>query len=216
MRITVRQPSGRLIRRGIQLIGGLFLYGVGIAFLVRGELGPAPWDVLTLGVMNHVPLTFGVITVCISGVVLLMWIPLRQKMGIGTIANALLIGPFADFTFLWLPEVNLLGWRIAFVLIGTVLIGAATGLYIGSRFGPGPRDGLMTGLHRVTGVPIWVTRTGIEIAVVATGWLLGGIAGLGTLFFALTIGPFCQFFMRLFDVPPPPSEVVAEALGQGN
>ncbi|MCO5217117.1 MAG: hypothetical protein M9953_02600 [Thermomicrobiales bacterium] len=187
--------------RIVQLLVGLFCYGIGIAFLVRSALGASPWDVLTQGISHHVPLSFGTITVILSGVVLLLWIPLRQKPGVGTILNALLVGPSADIGFRMIPEVSALWLRIAFIVIGIIVVGLATGLYIGSRFGPGPRDGLMTGLHRVTRRPIWQVRASIELVVVALGWLLGGIVGVGTVAFAVLIGPVCQYFMRIFYIP---------------
>lgn len=196
-------PSRRMPRRLAQLFVGVFLYGVGIAFLVRSDIGSAPWDVLTYGISTHVPLSFGVITIFVSAMVLLMWIPLRQKPGFGSLMNATLIGPSADVTFLVLPYADVLWLQLVFVAVGIVTVGLATGMYIGARMGPGPRDGLMTGLHRVTGKPIWVVRTSIEVTVVVIGWLLGGIVGVGTVAFALLIGPACQFFMPKFFIPLP-------------
>ncbi|WP_417511851.1 YczE/YyaS/YitT family protein [Microbacterium sp.] len=193
----------RLPRRIVQLLIGLFMYGIGIAFMVRGEIGAAPWDVLSQGIALHVPLSFGVITVLTSVVVLILWLPLRQKYGVGTILNALLVGPSADVGLLLIPVDQPLWLRIGFFVIGLFVLAAATGLYIGARFGPGPRDGLMTGLHARTGWPIWLVRTGLEIVVVAIGWALGGNVGIGTLAFALLVGPLCQFFMRIFDVKLP-------------
>lgn len=194
-------PPEKLTRRILQLLAGLLMYGLGISMIVHGALGTAPWDVLTLGIITHVPLSFGVVTVIVSGVVLLCWIPIRERPGIGTVLNALLVGPAADLGLLVFPATDALWARILYMLLGVVVIGAATGLYIGSRFGPGPRDGLMTGLHRVTGLPIWVVRTGLEVSVVLIGWLLGGIVGIGTVVFALSIGPLCQLFLRIFNVP---------------
>lgn len=194
--------SRRLGRRILQLLIGLFLYGLGIALMIRGVIGAAPWDVLSQGLATHLPLTFGTVTIIVSGIVLLMWIPLRQRMGIGTILNALLIGPSADVGFLIIPVTEVLWIRVISFAVGLTMVGAATGLYIGARFGPGPRDGLMTGLHRVTGRPIWVVRTALEVTVVAIGWLLGGNVGIGTVAFALLVGPLCQYFMRIFDVVP--------------
>ncbi len=194
-------------RRIIQLLIGLSLYGIGIAFIIRGVLGAAPWDVLSQGISMHLPLSFGVITIIVSAIVLLVWIPIRQKPGVGTILNAVLVGPSADIGFLWIPETDILWLRVVFFVIGLTTLAAATGLYIGAHFGPGPRDGLMTGLHRVTGRPIWMVRTALEVTVVVIGWLLGGIVGLGTVAFALLVGPMCQFFMRLFDVKVPPRSV---------
>lgn len=190
----------RAPRRGFQLFGGLFLYGIGLAMLVRGALGAAPWDVLHLGIANHVPLSFGIVITLVSVVVLLCWIPLRERPGLGTVCNALLVGPSADVGLWLLPETTAIWARVLYLVGGVVVVGAATGLYIGARFGPGPRDGLMTGLHRVTGLPIWVVRTALEVSVVGIGWMLGGVFGLGTVVFALAIGPLCQFFIPRFHV----------------
>ncbi|WP_406245299.1 YitT family protein [Microbacterium sp. M] len=201
--VMTAQPGRRLPLRITQLLVGLFLYGIGIAFIVRGEIGAAPWDVLTQGIANHVPLSFGVITILTSVVVLLLWIPLRQKPGVGTLLNALLVGPAADIGLALIPTGQDLWLRICFFVIGLVVLSAATGLYIGTHFGPGPRDGLMTGLHRVTGWRIWIVRTAIEVTVVLIGWLLGGNVGFGTLAFALLVGPLCQYFMRIFAIRIP-------------
>jgi len=179
---------------------GLFLYGMGIAFMVRGEIGAAPWDVLSQGIARHVPLSFGVITILTSIVVLLLWLPLRQRYGFGTLLYALLVGPSADIGLFLIPVGQPLWLRVGFFVIGLLVLAAATGLYIGAHFGPGPRDGLMTGLHKRTGWPIWIVRTGIEIIVVVIGWSLGGNVGIGTLAFALLVGPLCQYFMRIFAV----------------
>ena len=189
-----------LVRRFVQLFAGLFLYGIGIALIVRGELGVAPWDVLTQGIAKQTGLGFGLITVLTSGVVLLLWIPLRQRLGFGTVMNALLVGPAADVG-LWLIPAGLDLWvRIGLLAAGILVLGAATGLYIGAHFGPGPRDGLMTGLHRVTGWRIWIVRTGIEVIVLGVGWLLGGNVGIGTVAFALLIGPICGYAIPLFAI----------------
>lgn len=200
-----------LTRRILQLMVGLFAYGIGIAFLVRSALGAAPWDVLTQGISHHVPLSFGTITVILSGIVLLLWIPIRQRPGIGTVLNAFMVGPAADVGLAVIPKVDQLWIRFGYIAIGILVIGLATGLYIGSRFGPGPRDGLMTGLHKVTGRPIWVVRAALELTVVAVGWLLGGTVGVGTLAFAVLIGPVCQWFMRVFyvELPTDPETVAA-------
>lgn len=190
----------RLPRRILQLLVGLFLYGIGIAFMVRGGIGAAPWDVLTQGVSLHVPLSFGVLTVIISVIVLLLWIPIKQSLGVGTILNTLLIGPSADVGLHLIPIGAELWQQVLLFAIGLLVLSAATGLYIGAHFGPGPRDGLMTGLHKTLGKPIWIVRTAIEGTVLLIGWILGGTVGLGTLAFALFVGPLCQFFMRIFDV----------------
>jgi uncharacterized membrane protein YczE len=196
-------PAPVLVRRFVQLFVGLFLYGMGIALIVRGELGVAPWDVLTQGIAKQTGLNFGLITVITSGIVLLLWIPIRQKPGFGTIMNALLVGPAADVG-LWLIPPGLDLWvRILLLAAGIVVLAAATGLYIGAHFGPGPRDGLMTGLHRVTGWRIWIVRTGIELVVLAIGWMLGGNVGIGTVAFALLIGPLCGYAIPLFAIRRP-------------
>jgi uncharacterized membrane protein YczE len=198
-----RRPTELMLRRVIQLLVGLFLYGAGIAFLIRSALGASPWDVLAQGIFHHVPLTFGTITVILSGVVLLLWIPLRQKPGIGTVLNSVMVGPSVDISFVFVPEVSAIWLRILFVGLGIVVIGMATGLYIGSRFGPGPRDGLMTALHRVTCQPIWKVRVAIESVVVTIGWILGGTVGIGTIAFAVLIGYVCQYSMRIFSISLP-------------
>lgn len=188
-------------RRIVQLAIGLFLYGIGIAMMVRAEIGVAPWDVLTQGIVRQTGIAFGAVTVILSVVVLLCWIPIRQKPGIGTVLNAILVGPFADLGLAVFHTPDSLIGKIVLMILGVVTIGFATGLYIGARYGPGPRDGLMTGLHRVTGKPIWVVRTAIEVVVLAIGWILGGTVGVGTLAFALFIGPLAGFFMPPLLVP---------------
>lgn len=197
----MRPPAGRrLTRRFTQLFVGVFLYGVGIAFIVRGAIGAAPWDVLAQGIANHLPFTFGTVTIGVSLTVLLLWIPLRQKPGFGTLVNAIGVGPAADLVFLVLPQATTLWLQVVFFVIGLVVLAAATGLYIGAHFGPGPRDGLMTGLSALLKLPIWIVRTALEVTVVLIGWLLGGNVGAGTIAFALLIGPLCQFFLRVFAV----------------
>jgi uncharacterized membrane protein YczE len=192
--------TGRLA----QLLIGLFLYGIAIALVVRGAVGVAPWDVLTQGIDLQVHLGFGVVTTLVSVGVLLLWIPLRQRLGLGTVLNALLVGPSADIG-LWLLPVGLDLWlRVLLFLAGLVLLAVASGIYIGAGLGPGPRDGLMTGLHVRTGWPIWSVRTGIEGSVLLAGWLLGGNVGLGTAAFALLVGPLCQVTIPLFARRPRP------------
>ena len=191
----------QLPRRMTQLLVGIFLLGIGIAVVVRSALGAAPWDVLAQGMTHHIPLSFGTISVVISGVVLLFWIPLRQKPGFGSMVNAVMVGPSADIGFAIIPDIDPLWLRMLGTGSGIVLTGLATGLYIGSRLGSGPRDGLMTGLHGITGQPIWVVRLAIELVVVTIGWMLGGTVGIGTVVFATLIGPACQYFMRVCYVP---------------
>lgn len=192
--------GGRLPRRLVQLLVGLYLYGASMAMVVVAGLGMIPWDVLHSGILRHVPLTFGTIITITSVLVLLAWIPLRQMPGLGTVLNALLIGPALDVTLLFLPQPEDLGWRIVLLVSGVVLNGVASAMYIGSQFGPGPRDGLMTGLSRVTGRSIRLVRTLIEITVVAVGWALGGVIGIGTALYALSIGPITQALLPVFTV----------------
>lgn len=198
-------------RRIAQLLVGLFLYGIGIALIVRGQIGAAPWDVLTQGIAKHTGLSFGLITILTSGVVLLLWIPLRQRPGIGTVLNALLVGPSADIGLALIPTDLPLVARIFVFIAGLLVLAGATGLYIGAHFGPGPRDGLMTGLHRRTGWRIWIVRTGIEVVVVAIGWALGGNVGIGTLAFALLIGPLCGWAIPFFAIRLPTTDAATDA-----
>ena len=189
--------------RLLQLLLGLFLYGFGAAVMIRAAIGVAPWDVLSQGIALQTPLSFGVATNVIGALVLLLWWPIRQKPGLGTVLNVLLIGPSAQFGLWLLPEVHGLGWQIPRFLCGLLLVALATGLYIGARFGPGPRDGLMTGLHARTGWPIWIVRSAIEGTVLLIGWWLGGNVGVGTLAFALLIGPLCGVTLPLFGIRKP-------------
>lgn len=198
--------AGRLGRRLPQLLVGLVLYGVSLALMVRGDLGVAPWDVLHLGIAGHVGLNLGVVLVGTSFVVLLLWIPLREKPGIGTVANALLIGPSADATLLVVDRPDALATRVALMLGGVVLCALATAMYIGAQFGRGPRDGLMTGLVRRTGLSIRLVRTSLEVTVVVLGLLLGGPLGLGTVLFALAIGPLTQWMLPSWTVSLEKSE----------
>ncbi|MET4159911.1 hypothetical protein [Agromyces sp. PvR057] len=203
---SFRDPAPILARRLVQLYLGLLLYGIAIALIVRGELGVAPWDVLTQGISKQTGLNFGLVTVITSVFVLLLWIPIRQKPGFGTIMNVLLVGPAADLGLWLIPEGLDLWVRIILLPAGILVLAVATGLYIGAHFGPGPRDGLMTGLHRRTGWPIWIVRTSIEIVVLATGWLLGGNVGIGTVAFAVLIGPLCGYTIPLFAIRRAPLE----------
>lgn len=191
---------GPMSRRILHLLIGLMLYGIGIALIVRAEIGVAPWDVLTQGIDRHTHLGFGLITILISGVVLLLWIPLRQKPGVGTLLNAVLVGPAADLG-LWLIPAGLDLWvRAILFASGLLVLAVATGLYIGAHFGPGPRDGLMTGLHTRSGWKIWIVRTGIEAVVLAIGWALGGNVGVGTVLFAVLVGPLCNWTIPFFTI----------------
>jgi uncharacterized membrane protein YczE len=191
----------RWARRIVQLLLGLFLYGIAIALMVRAGIGVSPWDVLTQGLVVQTGLPFGLLTNLIGVVVLLLWIPIRQRPGVGTVLNVLLIGPSAQLG-LWLIPQQTVPWVQGLVFAGgLILLAVATGLYIGARLGPGPRDGLMTGLHARTGLRIWIVRSGIEITVLVIGWILGGQVGIGTLAFALLIGPMVNVTLPVLRVP---------------
>ncbi|MGB6008914.1 YczE/YyaS/YitT family protein [Castellaniella sp.] len=198
--------TGRLARRLIQLTVGLSLYGVSMAMMIRGNLGLAPWDALHIGVTGHLPLSFGEVVIGLSFLVLLLWIPLREIPGIGTLANALIIGAVADLALQNLHTPEHFVERLALTAGGVLLCGLSSALYIGAQLGRGPRDGLMTGLHRVTGLSLRLVRTGLELAVLLVGLLLGGSAvfGIGTVLFALSIGPLTQALLSWLLVPAHP------------
>jgi uncharacterized membrane protein YczE len=188
-----------LTRRLVQLYAGLLIYGLAAALQLRSELGLDPWDVFHQGLAHRIGLAIGTVVIIVGAVVLLGWIPLRQRPGLGTISNAVLIGVSLNACLEFLPHVHAMAWRVAYVGSGILLAGVATGMYIGAHFGPGPRDGLMTGLARRTGRSIRLTRTAIELTVLVGGWLLGGTVGVGTVAYALAIGPLAQLFLVLFD-----------------
>lgn len=165
--------------------------------LTRAGLGLDPWSVLSEGLNKLTGLSFGAITALVSVVVLLLWIPLKQRPGIGTLANVVVISITIDLVRAVLPDQHVLGWQITLLVGGIVLKGLATAVYVGARLGPGPRDGLMTGLAARTGWSIRLVRTGIEVTVLATGWLLGGTVGVGTIVYALAIGPITQALLPL-------------------
>ncbi len=199
--------AGRLGRRLPQLFAGLLLYGLTIAMMIRSAIGNAPWDVLHQGLSRHLPVSIGQAVVGVSLVVLLLWIPLRELPGLGTVCNTFAVGFSADF-FLSLFSAPDAWWgRVLLMLGGVLLNGVATAMYLGSQFGAGPRDGLMTGLHRRTGVSIRAVRTGLEVTVVAIGWLLGGVFGVGTVLYALAIGPLAQLMLPWFIVDLPAARV---------
>mgnify|MGYP007088345888 FL=1 len=190
------------MRRFIQLQIGLLLYGASLALMVRADLGLNPWSVLHQGLSERTGISLGMVVNLVGLLVLLVWIPLRQKPGVGTICNVLLIGTAADVALWALPPIEGLALRIAFLTAAIVLNGAATAAYIGAGLGPGPRDGLTTGLVRISGWRIGWARTAIEVAVLAMGWLLGGVAGVGTVLYALANGPLVQWFMARFEIAP--------------
>lgn len=178
-----------------QLIAGLLLYGFTMALMVQAGLGLDPWDVFHEGLTHHVPLSFGHVVIVVGAIVLLLWIPLKQWPGIGTVLNVLLIGLAADAGIAVVAAPDDLWARIALLVIGVVGNGAAGALYIGARLGAGPRDGLWVALVERTGLSVRVVRTSIELTVLATGFLLGGTVGVGTVLYALAIGPLVQFFL---------------------
>ncbi|WP_406448267.1 hypothetical protein OG782_05515 [Streptomyces sp. NBC_00876] len=200
MSVTAAPRGAHLTRRLIQLYAGLALYGASSALLVAAGLGLEPWGVLHQGLAERTGISIGVVSIIIGAIVLVLWIPLRQRPGLGTVSNVFAVGLAMDGTLALVPEVHGLAARATVMAAGIVLNGIATGLYIAARFGPGPRDGLMTGLHRRTGRSIRLVRTAIEVAVVATGFLLGGSLGVGTVLYALAIGPLAQFFLRFFEI----------------
>lgn len=182
-------------RRLAQLFAGLWLYGASMAMQIRATLGLDPWDVLHEGLTRRTGLSFGLITAITGVVVLLAWIPLRQKPGVGTIANVVLIAVSVDVSLAIIPEPQGLLPRIVLLTLGIVLNAVAFAAYVGSRLGPGPRDGMVTGFCRRTGLSLRVVRTFVELLVLGTGWLLGGTVGIGTILYALGIGPLSQLFL---------------------
>jgi uncharacterized membrane protein YczE len=200
--------AGRLPRRLTQLAGGLVLYGVTLAMMIRATLGNAPWDVLHQGMAIHLPISIGTAVIVMSVVVLLFWIPLRELPGLGTVANAILVGLTTDAALMLIHAPEGLPERSLLMVGGVVGNALATALYLGSQFGPGPRDGLMTGLHRRTGVSIRLVRTSLEVLVVVIGWLLGGVVGLGTVLYAIAIGPLVQLLLPLciVELDPPAAD----------
>lgn len=208
------QSAAMFWLRFVQLQAGLILYGVAIALMLRANLGLEPWGVFHEGVALRTGWSFGAVTIVVGALVLLLWLPLRQKPGVGTICNIVMIGLSVDASlwFVTTPD-GYLG-RFAMLTSGIVLCGAAAGAYIGAGLGPGPRDGLMTGLVRVTGLSIRLVRTLIELAVLAAGWLLGGTVGLGTVLFAVAIGWPIQFFLPIFTIADRPSRTRPARLGE--
>ena len=200
MRI-VDNTDRRLVRRTSQLFAGLVLYGISMAFMVESGLGLNPWDVFHQGLSETTGLSFGLVVILVGIPILLIWIPLRQRPGFGTIANLVVIGFVVDGALALLQPGESLAMRITYLVTGIALNGVATGLYIGSKLGPGPRDGLMTGMvGRFPRLSIRLVRTGIELLVLGIGFLLGGTVGIGTVAYALAIGPLAQLFIPAFTV----------------
>lgn len=195
---------GRLPRRLVQLYGGLVAYGVSMALMLESTLGLNPWDVFHQGLARRLHLPIGTVTIGVGALVLLLWIPLRQRPGLGTVSNVLVIGLVVEAALAALPTVGPLAARVAFLVGGIALNGVATGLYLGARLGAGPRDGLMTGwAARRPGWSIRRVRLVIEVTVLALGWALGGTVGVGTLAYAVSIGPLAHVFIPMFTIPAP-------------
>ena len=190
----------RMTRRMVQLVIGLWLYGATMALLVESGLGLDPWDVFHEGLTHHLPLTFGQVVILVGAVLLLLWVPLRQRPGIGTVLNVVLIGIAVDVTLALLPTPDALGVQVGFLLVGVVGNGIAGALYIGADLGTGPRDGLWTGIVRRTGRSVRLVRTSLEVTVLVVGFVLGGTVGVGTVLYALAIGPVVQLFLPLTQV----------------
>jgi uncharacterized membrane protein YczE len=207
---TAGNSDRRLVRRTHQLFLGLVLYGVSMAFMVESGLGLDPWDVFHQGLSKVTGISFGTVVILVGVPVLLLWIPLRQRPGFGTIANLVVIGLVVDGALAVLAPGGSLAMRITYLVTGIALNGVATGLYIGSRLGTGPRDGLMTGLvARFPRLSIRLVRTAIEVSVLGLGFLLGGTVGVGTIAYALAIGPLAQIFITAFTIEPRPVLVAA-------
>ncbi|MBA3678051.1 MAG: hypothetical protein H0W74_11725 [Sphingosinicella sp.] len=189
-----------MTRRLIQLFLGLSLYGLSLSLMIRAALGLDPWDVFHQGLASESGISIGMMVNLVGAFVLLLWLPLRQRPGIGTIANILVIGTVADIGLWLIPELHSLPLRIALMAAAIVLNGIATGAYIGAGLGPGPRDGLMTGIVKRTGLSVRLVRTSIEIFVLAVGWLLGGTVGVGTILYAICIGPIVHRTLPFFAI----------------
>jgi uncharacterized membrane protein YczE len=192
----------RLPRRLIQLYAGLTLYGVSMALIIRSTLGNMPWDVLHQGLAGRLGWSLGTVSIVVGALVLLGWIPLRQRPGLGTVSNVVVIGLAVDAALAVVPAPTALPPRAGLLVAGVLLNAVATAAYIGVHLGPGPRDGLMTGLVRRTGGSVRLVRTSIEVAVVATGWLLGGTLGVGTVVYAVAIGPLVQVLLPRLSLSP--------------
>jgi uncharacterized membrane protein YczE len=198
----------RLPRRLVQLYAGLVLYAVSMALLLRSTLGNMPWDVLHQGLAERTGWSIGRITIVVGALVLLSWVPLRQRPGLGTVSNVVVIGLVVDGALAAVPAPSALPWRVTLLVAGLLLNALATAAYIGVDLGPGPRDGLMTGLVRRTGGSVRLVRTSIEVGVVLTGWALGGTLGIGTVLYAVAIGPLVQLtlpWVSLTAVRPAPA-----------
>lgn len=213
--VVLMFPSrGELLHRLPRLLFGIVLLGTGIAMTLHARLGVAPYDVLHQGLSQVTGLSFGAVVVLLGLVILLVWIPLRQRPGIGTVVNTLTVGWIIDLVLHLLPDTGVLAARWLLLLGGIVVAALGMGLYIGAGLGPGPRDGVMTGIA-AKGVPLWLVRTALELAALVSGWVLGGDVGIGTVLFALGIGPLGHLFIRRFHLgvegrDPDPAATVGE------
>lgn len=192
--------AGKLALRLPMLVIGLIGFGASCALLIKAGLGALGWDVLTLGIMELTGASYGLITIITSFVVLLFWIPLKEMPGLGTLANAVLVGLSADVAMGFIPDPSHILLQWAYLLVGILLFSFFDALYLGAQFGSGPRDGLMTGLVRVTGRPVWLVRSVLEVSVVIAGIAMGGKFGIGTLLIAFTIGPLIGWFLPMVTV----------------
>jgi uncharacterized membrane protein YczE len=193
--------SDRPLTRSVRLLSGLVLFGLALALLVHANLGLDPWTVFSAGLARHVGLTLGEVTVAVSVLLLVLWIPLRQRPGIGTVANALVVGPVLDLGVALVPSPSSLVVRVLFLALGVILVAVGTGLYVGVGWGPGARDGLMTGLVEL-GTPLYLARMLIEGTVLVVGWVLGGAVGVTTVVFALAVGPLVGRALPRLTLPP--------------
>ncbi|HEU5012417.1 MAG TPA: hypothetical protein VFT66_07725 [Roseiflexaceae bacterium] len=192
--------------RWLTLLAGLIMFGVGLALIVRANLGLGPWDVLHQGLSRHTGVPIGTVSIPVGLLILLAWLPLGERPGWGTLLNVVMIGLVLDGVLLLLPDVANLAARAVLLVAGIVVTGAGSGLYLSAQIGAGPRDGLMLGLSRKTGWSIRTVRTLIELSALVVGWLLGGTVGIGTLAFAFGIGPIVQVALRVFERPMPVDE----------
>lgn len=199
LRILDLPDARTFLRRAPQLLVGLAGLGFGLALMVESGLGLAPWDVLHEGIADRLDIQIGTVVIFLGAVVLLGWIPLRQRMGVGTILNAALVGVFANLSLQVLPSPEALEAQVVLLVVGVVVQGIAVGMYIATGLGPGPRDGLMTGIAAL-GYPVWAVRLVLEVIVLTLGFLLGGTVGIGTVLFALCIGPLAHVFLDVFEV----------------
>ena len=203
----------RPVQRAVRLLVGLVLFGLALATLVKADLGLDPWNVFTQGLARQIDLSLGQTTVIVSVLLLGVWIPLGERPGLGTVANALIVGPVVDAGLAVIPVAHGLAAQVAFMVAAIACTAIATGLYVGAGWGPGPRDGLMTGLA-AKGVPIAWARAGIEVTVLAVGWALGGTVGVATVVFAATIGALVKPALRVLSVPPRAEPRVAAGVVQ--